>query len=118
MRRVAPLLLAAALGVANLGATPYQRPAGIADDSEPLIVAGYRALFTCSAHFFAGRPLEDIKKVELVDVGELGDGGIAAVPILLQRLHRDPVEVAAQLALQVRQVGPPVSRRLRAGAFR
>src|SRR6185369_16936932 len=53
-------------------AAPYQRPAGIADDKEPLIVAGYRALFTCSAHFFAGRPLEDIKKVELVDVEGLG----------------------------------------------
>src|SRR5512141_278960 len=53
-------------------ATPYQRPAGIADDKEPLIVAGYRALFTCSAHFFAGRPLDDIKKVELVDVEGLG----------------------------------------------
>ncbi|MFN0039464.1 MAG: serine hydrolase domain-containing protein [Burkholderiales bacterium] len=51
---------------------PYQRPAGIADDKEPLIVAGYRALFTCSAHFFAGRPLEDITKVELVDVEGLG----------------------------------------------
>ena len=48
-------------------APPYQRPAGIADDKEPLIVAGYRALFTCSAHFFAGRPLDDIKKVELVN---------------------------------------------------
>ena len=53
-------------------ATPYQRPAGIADDKEPLVVAGYRALFTCSAHFFAGRPLNDIKKVELVDVEGLG----------------------------------------------
>src|SRR5512136_1156349 len=53
-------------------APPYQRPAGIADEKEPLIVAGYRALFTCSAHFFAGRPLEDIKKVELVDVEGLG----------------------------------------------
>jgi CubicO group peptidase (beta-lactamase class C family) len=53
-------------------AAPYQRPAGIADDKEPLIVAGYRALFTCSAHFFAGRPLDDIKKVELVDVEGLG----------------------------------------------
>jgi len=72
VKRVALLLLAAALGVANLGATPYQRPAGIADDSEPLIVAGYRALFTCSAHFIAGRPLEDIRKVELVDVAEPG----------------------------------------------
>jgi CubicO group peptidase (beta-lactamase class C family) len=55
-----------------LAAPPYQRPAGIADDKEPLIVAGYRALFTCSAHFFAGRPLEDIKRVELVDVEGLG----------------------------------------------
>jgi CubicO group peptidase (beta-lactamase class C family) len=53
-------------------AAPYQRPAGIADAKEPLIVAGYRALFTCSAHFFAGRPLDDIKKVELVDVEGLG----------------------------------------------
>jgi hypothetical protein len=44
-----------------LAAAPYQRPAGIADDKEPLIVAGYRALFTCSAHF-AGRPLNDIKR--------------------------------------------------------
>ncbi len=35
-------------------------------------MAGYRALFTCSAHFFAGRPLEDIKKVELVDVEGMG----------------------------------------------
>jgi CubicO group peptidase (beta-lactamase class C family) len=55
-----------------LGAPPYQRPAGIADDKDPLIVAGYRALFTCSAHFFAGRPLDDIKKIELVDVEGLG----------------------------------------------
>jgi CubicO group peptidase (beta-lactamase class C family) len=55
-----------------LAAPPYQRPAGIADDKEPLIVAGYRALFTCSAHFFAGRPLDDIKKIELVDVEGLG----------------------------------------------
>ena len=63
------LLVLAAPGFA---ATPYQRPAGIAEDKEPLIVAGYRALFTCSAHFFAGRPLDDIKKVELVDVEGLG----------------------------------------------
>ena len=58
--------------VPALSAPQYQRPAGIADDKEPLIVAGYRALFTCSAHFFAGRPLEDIKKVELVDVEGMG----------------------------------------------
>ena len=45
----------------------FQRPAGIADAAEPLIVAGYRALFTCSAYFFAGRPLDDIEQVELFD---------------------------------------------------
>ena len=60
------------LSLPALAATPYHRPAGIADDKEPLVVAGYRALFTCSAHFFAGRPLDDIKKVELVDVEGLG----------------------------------------------
>jgi CubicO group peptidase (beta-lactamase class C family) len=53
-------------------AAPYHRPGGIAEIDEPLITAGYRALFTCSAHFFAGRPLDDIKKVELVDVEGLG----------------------------------------------
>ena len=49
-------------------AQPYQMPAGAADHEAPDIVAGYRAIFTCSAHFFAGRPLSDILKVELVDV--------------------------------------------------
>lgn len=67
---LASLLLA--LLPAAVAAPPYQRPAGIADGKEPLIAAGYRALFTCSAHFFAGRPLEDIEKVELVDVEGLG----------------------------------------------
>lgn len=69
------LALATALSVAASmagAAPPYQRPAGIADLNEPLIVAGYRALFTCSAHFVAGRLLDDIKKVELVDVADLG----------------------------------------------
>src|SRR5262249_58943643 len=72
MRRVVlTVALLAAFGSA-LGAPPYRRPAGIADDKEPLIMAGYRALFTCSAHFFAGRPLDDIKKVELIDVEGMG----------------------------------------------
>ena len=62
------LLLAALFCCGSVCAgTPLQRPAGIADNDDPLIVAGYRALFTCSAHFFAGRPLDDILKVELVD---------------------------------------------------
>ena len=54
---------------ANSYATPpYQRLAGAADNDDPLIVAGYRAIFTCSAHFLMGRPLNDIKRIELVDV--------------------------------------------------
>jgi CubicO group peptidase (beta-lactamase class C family) len=67
--------LATALLLAAAGASatpPYQRPAGIADDKEPLIVAGYRAIFTCAAHFHAGRPLDDIERVEMVDVRQFG----------------------------------------------
>jgi hypothetical protein len=61
-------ILVACLPAGPLAAAmQYQRPAGVADADEPLIAAGYRALFTCSAHFFAGRPLSDILKVELVD---------------------------------------------------
>lgn len=66
------ILAIVAASSALAGQPVYERPAGIAGDKEPLIVAGYRALFTCSAHFFAGRPLDDIKKVELVDVEGLG----------------------------------------------
>ena len=66
------LTLALWLSLAHTAAPPLTRLAGIAEADEPHIVAGYRALFTCSAYFFAGRPLEDIKKVELVDVESLG----------------------------------------------
>ncbi len=45
----------------------YRQPAGMADLKTPFIAAGYNALFTCSAHFVAHRPLIDIKKVELAD---------------------------------------------------
>lgn len=71
MRRTVPLffILIASAGSVEAGAA-FQRPAGMADANEPLIVAGYRALFTCSAHFVAGRPLEDILRTELVDVSE------------------------------------------------
>ena len=55
-----------------IAAQPYQRHAGMAEDKEALIVAGYRALFTCSAHFFAGRDLDDIKRIELIDAESLG----------------------------------------------
>lgn len=72
MIRITMLLIAALVAAPGVSAAPYQRPAGIAEESEPLIAAGYRALFTCSAHFFAGRPLADIRKVELVDVEGMG----------------------------------------------
>ncbi len=49
--------------------TPFTRPGGAAETSE--VAAGYAALFTCSAHFVMGRPLEDILAVELVDLAEL-----------------------------------------------
>lgn len=60
------------LGLPASGAPPYQRPVGVADADEALIVAGYRALFTCSAHFFAGRALPSILEIELVDTRKHG----------------------------------------------
>src|SRR5215475_13637837 len=71
-RRFVLVALLSSLIAASPAAPPYHQPAGIADLKAPFIVAGYRALFTCSAHFFAGRPLEDIRKVELFDVANLG----------------------------------------------
>ncbi len=49
----------------------YQLPAGVADYDAPYIAAGFRALFTCSAHFIMGRSLEDILSVELADTTTL-----------------------------------------------
>ena len=68
MRFFIQLLCFALLPLLAVASQPYQMPAGAADHEAPDIVAGYRAIFTCSAHFFAGRPLKDILKVELVDV--------------------------------------------------
>ena len=56
------------VSASSFATPPYQRLAGAADNDDPLIVAGYRAIFTCSAHFLMGRPLSDIKRIELVDV--------------------------------------------------
>ncbi len=72
MNRIAVFVVSLLSTAAVFAAPPYQRPAGIAQLEEPLIAAGYRALFTCSAHFFAGRPLDDIKKIELIDTENLG----------------------------------------------
>jgi CubicO group peptidase (beta-lactamase class C family) len=52
-------------------ATPYRLPGGAADPADPFIAAGFRALFTCSAHFAMGRPLDDILQVELADTAPL-----------------------------------------------
>lgn len=45
----------------------YQLPAGAARYEDPYIAAGFRALFTCSAHFLMKRPLDDLPAVELAD---------------------------------------------------
>lgn len=52
-------------------ASHYQLPAGAADYFDPYIAAGFRALFTCSAHFLMQRPLADILEVELADTNQL-----------------------------------------------
>ena len=44
--------------------------------------------------------------------GELVRGGVAAVPLLLQRLHGDGVEISLELMAKGARVGLPVSRRL------
>lgn len=66
---VLPWLLFSTLSTCGASATSesYRQPAGIADLKSSFIAAGYNALFTCSAHFVAGRPLNDIMKVELAD---------------------------------------------------
>lgn len=65
---------AAAADVPATGARaepPYQLPGGAAEATDPFIAAGFRALFTCSAHFVMGRPLDDIIEVELADTAAL-----------------------------------------------
>lgn len=64
-----PLLLVLG-GSARVEAAPpnkstYYRPAGAAPMEE--VAGGYRALFTCSAHFVAGRSLPEILDIELRD---------------------------------------------------
>jgi CubicO group peptidase (beta-lactamase class C family) len=66
-----PAILAMLLAASAQASPRFERPAGIAEANEPLIAAGYRALFTCSAHFVAGRQLSDIEQVELIDTAPL-----------------------------------------------
>ena len=61
------LLVASASSIAS----KYRLPGGAASLSDPYIAAGYRALFTCSAHFLMSRPLQDILLVELADTAVL-----------------------------------------------
>ncbi len=66
-------LLTGAPGTAGaMPASRYQLPAGVAEYGDPYIAAGFRALFTCSAHFIMERPLSDILAVELLDTTALG----------------------------------------------
>jgi len=54
-----------------VAASNYRLPGGAAKLDDPFIAAGYRALFTCSAHFLMDRPLHDILLVELADTTKL-----------------------------------------------
>jgi CubicO group peptidase (beta-lactamase class C family) len=54
-----------------LAADAYRLPGGAAAYDDPYVAAGFRALFTCSAHFAMGRPLNDILAVELADTTAL-----------------------------------------------
>ena len=56
---------------ASAASSSYQLPGGTAEYADPYIAAGFRALFTCSAHFIMQRPLADIIEVELADTAAL-----------------------------------------------
>ncbi len=64
--RLVAFALAIMIALPSTAAVPFSRPAGAAETIE--VGAGYIALFTCSAHFIMGRPLEDIMRVEMVDI--------------------------------------------------
>jgi len=68
---LASALLSLSVTAATAGAAQYQLPAGAAAYDDPYIAAGFRALFTCSAHFAMHRPLDDIIAVELADTRAL-----------------------------------------------
>ena len=59
------------LASTTAGDVPYRLPGGAAEATDPFVAAGFRALFTCSAHFAMGRPLADIVTVELADTAPL-----------------------------------------------
>ncbi len=70
--RLASLCLALTLALPAAGGSAYRLPAGAAEYTDPYIAAGFRALFTCSAHFLMHRPFADIQTVELADTLPLG----------------------------------------------
>lgn len=72
MRILAPLILLLSGALMAAEQNSYQLPGGAADYSDPYIAAGFRALFTCSAHFLMHRELADIERVELADTRALG----------------------------------------------
>ena len=68
MKRTTVTLLLMTAALTALGKPPFVRPGGGGSYEE--ISAGYLALFTCSAHFIMKRPLEDILRVEMVDLAD------------------------------------------------
>jgi CubicO group peptidase (beta-lactamase class C family) len=71
-RMLALVTVLCAAAAAAAVSTPYHQPGGAADATHPFIAVGFRALFTCSAHFAMQRPLEDIVRLELADTTPLG----------------------------------------------
>ncbi len=69
MKRTLATLFLVTAASTTLGNPPFVRPGGGAPYEE--ISAGYLALFTCSSHFIMNRPLEDILRVEMVDLADL-----------------------------------------------
>ncbi len=92
---MAVLLLTICIGHVAYAQPALQRPAGAADIRE--VVAGFQALFTCSAHFLMQRPLEDILEVELVDLQpfNLPPPQIDHTRQLVRATHPDDTQVTA-----------------------
>lgn len=67
----AAAIIVALIGSGSAAADSFRLPGGAAEYADPYIAAGFRALFTCSAHFLMHRSLDEILQVELADTTRL-----------------------------------------------
>jgi len=95
MIKLSPIILLAAAGWVDAAAPKPDGDGGVAPPDAPSIVAGYQALFTCSATFIADRPLAAILAEELVDVP-------ASMPA--PRIHRSGRYVTARTPEGIRRI--------------